>query len=62
LELPAELQKVFGLIKLAVLSNRHQPHQIWLKLWPDRQNSSISLCKLRWAIIINNPEALMNLH
>jgi hypothetical protein len=60
-ELPAKLQKVFGLIKPAVLSNHHQPHQIWLRLWPDKQNSLISLCKLKWAIIITNPEAVMKL-
>jgi hypothetical protein len=56
------LWKVFGLIKLAVPNNRHQPRQIWPRSWPDKRNSSTSLCRLKWASSITSPEAEMNLH
>jgi hypothetical protein len=61
-ELLAELRKVFDLIKPAVPSNRHQPRQIWPRLWPDKQNFSTSLCRLKWANSITSPEAEMNPH
>jgi hypothetical protein len=60
LELLAEPRKVSGQIRLAVLSNRHRHLQIWPKSWPDKLNSSTSLCRLRWAISINNLEAEIN--
>jgi hypothetical protein len=49
-------------IRPAVLSNHHRHLQIWPRSWPDKQNSSTSLCRLRWATSISNPEAEMNLH
>jgi hypothetical protein len=52
-----ELRKVFGPIKPAVISNRHYPRQIWPRSWPDKLNSSTSLCRLKWANIITNLEA-----
>jgi hypothetical protein len=60
LELLAEPRKVFGQIRLAVLSNRHRHLQILPKSWPDKPNSSTSLCRLRWAISINNLKAETN--
>jgi hypothetical protein len=62
LELPAEPRKDSGQIRPAVLSNRHRHLQIWSRLWPDKQNSSTSLCRLKWATSISNPEAETNLH
>jgi hypothetical protein len=59
LELLAEPQKDSGQIRLVVLSNHHHL-QIWPRLWPDKQNSSTSLCRLKWATSISNPEAEMN--
>jgi hypothetical protein len=60
LELLAEPRKVSGQIKPAVLSNHHHHLQIWPRSWPDKQNSSTSLCRLRWATSIISPEAEMN--
>jgi hypothetical protein len=60
LELPAEPRKDSGQIRPAVLSNRHRHLQIWPRLWPDKQNSSTSLCRLRWATSISNLEAEIN--
>jgi hypothetical protein len=60
LELLVEPRKVSGQIRLAVLSNHHRHLQIWPKSWPDKPNSSTSLCRLRWAISINNLEAETN--
>jgi hypothetical protein len=62
MELLAEPRKVSGQIRLAVLSNRHHHLQIWPRSWPDKLNSSTSLCRLKWANIITNPEAEMNPH
>jgi hypothetical protein len=31
-----------------------------LRLWPDKQNFSTNLYRLRWATSISNPEAEMN--
>jgi hypothetical protein len=59
-ELLVELRRVFDPIKPAVPSNRHQSRQIWPRSWPDKQNSLTSLCRLRWATSISNPEAEMN--
>jgi hypothetical protein len=60
LELLAELRKVFGPIRPVDPSNCHRHLQIWPRSWPDKQNSSTSLCRLRWATSISNPEAEMN--
>jgi hypothetical protein len=60
LELLVEPRKDSGQIRPVDLSNRHRHLQIWLKSWPDKPNSSISLCKLRWATSISNLEAEMN--
>jgi hypothetical protein len=60
LELLADPRKDFGQIRPAVLSNHHRHLQIWPRSWPDKQNSSTSLCRLRWATSISNPEAEMN--
>jgi hypothetical protein len=62
LALLAEPRKDSGQIRLVVLSNHHCHLQIWPRLWPDKQNSSTSLCRLKWATSISNPEAEMNLH
>jgi hypothetical protein len=59
-ELLAEPWKVFGQIRPVDLSNRHRHLQICPRSWPAKQNSSTSLCKLRWATSISNPEAEMN--
>jgi hypothetical protein len=61
-ELLAELQKDSGRIRLAVLSNHNRHLQIWPRLWPVKQNSLISLYRLKWATFINNTEAQTNLH
>jgi hypothetical protein len=61
-ELLAEPRKVSGQIRPAVLSNRYRHLQIWPKSWPDKQNSSINLCRLKWANSTTSPEAEMNLH
>jgi hypothetical protein len=53
-------RKVSGQIRPADPSNRHRHLQIWPRSWPDKQNSSTSLCRLRWATSISNPEAEMN--
>jgi hypothetical protein len=60
LELLAEPRKDLGQIRPAVLSNCHRHLQTWLRSWPDKQNSSTSLCRLRWATSISNLEAEMN--
>jgi hypothetical protein len=60
LELLAEPRKDSGQIRPVVLSNHHHHLQIWPRLWPDKQNSSTSLCRLKWATSISNPEAEMN--
>jgi hypothetical protein len=60
LELLVEPRKDFGQIRLVVLSNRHHHLQIWPRLWPDKQNSSTNLYRLRWATSVSNPEAEMN--
>jgi hypothetical protein len=60
LELLAEPRKDSGQIRPVVLSNRHPHLQIWPRSWPDKQNSSINLYRLRWATSISNPEAEMN--
>jgi hypothetical protein len=60
LELLAEPRKDSGQMKPAVLSNRHRHLQTWPRSWPDKHNSSTSLCRLRWATSISNPEAEMN--
>jgi hypothetical protein len=62
LELLVEPRKVFGQIRLAVPSNRHQPRQIWPRSWPDKQNFLTSLCRLKWANSITSSEAEMNPH
>jgi hypothetical protein len=62
LELLAEPRKDSGWIRLAVLSNRHRHLQIWPKSWPDKQNFSTSLCRLKWATSTSNPEAETNLY
>jgi hypothetical protein len=62
LELLAEPRKDLEQIRPAVLSNRHRHLQIWPKSWPDKPNSSTSLCRLRWAISISNLEAETNPH
>jgi hypothetical protein len=62
LELLAEPQKVSEQIRPAVPSNRHRHLQIWPKSWLDKQNSSISLCRLKWAKSITSPEVEMNTH
>jgi hypothetical protein len=62
LELLAEPRKVSGQIRPAVLSNHHRHLQIWPRSWPDKQNSSTSLCRLKWANSIISPEVEMNLH
>jgi hypothetical protein len=62
LELLTEPRKVSGQIRLVVPSNRHRHLQIWPRSWPDKPNSSISLCRLIWANSITSPEAEMNLH
>jgi hypothetical protein len=61
LELLAEPRKDSGQIGLVVLSNHHHL-QIWPRLWSDKQNFSTSLCRLKWATSISNPEAEMNLY
>jgi hypothetical protein len=61
-ELLAEPRKVSGQSRPVDLSNHHRHLQIWPRLWPDKKNSSTSLCRLKWAISISNPEAEMNLH
>jgi hypothetical protein len=62
LEPLAEPRKVSGQIRPVDPSNRHHHRhlQIWPRSWPDKQNSSTSLCRLRWATSISNPEAEMN--
>jgi hypothetical protein len=60
LELLAEPRKDSGQIRPAVLSNRHPHLQIWSRSWPDKQNFSTNLYKLRWVTSISNPEADMN--
>jgi hypothetical protein len=60
-ELLAEPRKVSGQIRPVDLSNHHRHIQIWPRLWPNKQNSSTSLCRLKWATSISNPEAEMNL-
>jgi hypothetical protein len=60
LELLAEPWKDSGQIRPVVLSNRHHHLPFWPKLWPDKQNSSTNLYRLRWATSISNPEAEMN--
>jgi hypothetical protein len=62
LEVLTKPRKVSGQIRPTVPINRHQPRQIWPRLWPDKLNSSTSLCRLKWANIITNPEAEKNLH
>jgi hypothetical protein len=54
--------RIFGQIRPVVLSNRHHHLQIWPRLWPDKQNSSTNLYRLRWATSISNPEVEMNLY
>jgi hypothetical protein len=60
LELLAEPRKDSGQIRTVVLSNHHRHLQIWSRSWPDKQNFSTNLYKLRWATSISNPEAEMN--
>jgi hypothetical protein len=60
LELLAEPRKDSGQIRPVVLSNRHPHLQIWPRSWPNKQNFSINLYRLRWATSISNPEAEMN--
>jgi hypothetical protein len=60
LELLVEPRKDSGQIRPVVLSNRHRHLQIWPRSWPDKQNFSTSLCRLKWATSISNPEAEMN--
>jgi hypothetical protein len=60
LELLVEPRKVSGQIRPVDPSNRHRHLQIWPRSWPAKQNSSISLCRFRWATSISNPEAKMN--
>jgi hypothetical protein len=60
LELLAEPRKDSGQIRPVVLSNRHHHLPIWLRLWPDKQNSSTNLYRHRWATSISNLEAEMN--
>jgi hypothetical protein len=62
LELLVEPRKDSGQIRPVVLSNRHRHLQIWPRSWPDKQNFSTSLCRLKWATSISNPEAETNLY